>query len=183
MTDKPQCMPEGIQMLTQSLLTEEGFLNEACMNELEAAINNMPETYERLADDPEWTAPAWTGATEMVGLLARYAIQQSVGVPPRLADVIGFAHTAIARDQRFVSWGDSIGKYANISLCDVNRLMWDILRDLQPFNDWNKAEVMCPLGLQWIDLSALLHNVCLSLRTERREFSAFNAKFEEEHGT
>ncbi len=180
MTDMPH---DRIQMLTQPLLTEEGFINEACMNELAAAIDNMPETYDRLADDPEWTVLAWTGANEMAGLLARWAIQQAVGVPPRLPDVIGFAIAAINSDQRFASWGPEIGKQAELSLCDVNRLLWDILRDLHAFNDWNKAEVMEPLGLQWIDLSAVLHNVCITLRNERREFAEFNAKFEEEHGT
>ena len=176
----PKNMPK-VQMLTQPLLTEEGFINEACLNELEAAINNMPETYERLAGEPEWNVPAWTGANEIVGLLARWAIQQASGVPPRLADVTGFAIAAINRDQRFVSWGD-IGRYAELSLCNINRLLWDILRDLQAFNDWNEAEVMHPLGLQWIDLSALLHNVCITLRNERREFAEFNSKFEEKFG-
>jgi len=182
-SDTPEHMPDEIQMLTQPLMTEEGFLNEACMNELAAAINNMPESYERLADKPEWSIPAWVSVNEIVGLLANWAIRQAVGVPPKLVDVVGFVHAAIDLDERFTSWGDDIGKFAQLSLCDVNRLLWEILGDLQPFNDWNDANIMGDMGLQWIDLSAVLHNVCISLRNQRRHDAAFDAEFEKEHGS
>ena len=44
-----------MEMLKNSLLTDEGFLNPACMNELEAVIRRIPPDYERLSNDPEWT--------------------------------------------------------------------------------------------------------------------------------
>ena len=172
-------MPEEVEMLTQPLVTEGGFLYEACMNELAAAINNMPESFDRLADNPEWSIPAWVGAGEITGHLARWSICQAVGVPPGLTDVLGFTHAAVSRDSRFTSWGD-IGMYAELSLCDVNRLLWDILGELSLFCDWNDSAVMDARSLMWIDLSALLHNVCISLRNERRHEAAFNAKCERE---
>lgn len=168
-----------IEMLTQPLTTEDGFLNEACMNELAAAINNMPESFERLAGDPEWSISGWTSVGEITGHLAHWAVRQSVGLPPNLNLVIGFTHAAVCRDTRFISWGN-IGKYAELSLCEVNSLLWNILRDLKAFSEWNDIVVMEPLGLQWIDLSALLHNVCISIRNERRHSAAFDAKLEKE---
>lgn len=178
----PDWMPEEIEMLTQPLMTEDGFVNEACQRELEAAILRMPETYDRLAGNPEWNTPAWTGDLEIVGLLSRWAIQQAVGLPPKLTDVVGYTAACLRKTGRFKSWGDDIPQHAEMSLCDVNRMLWDILRDCKPFNDWNEKKVMEPLGLQWIDLSALLHNVCISLRNDRRHDAAFWEKFEQEHG-
>ena len=173
---------ERIEMLTQPLTTEDGYLNEACVKELEAAINNMPESYERLANDPEWQATGWIGAYEITGLLSKWAIQQSAGVPPAMDDVLNYCLVCLRRDDRFSEW-QGLGHYAKLSLCDINKLLWDILGELQLFLDWNEKGIMKPLGLEWIDLSALLHNVCISIRNERRHDRAFNEEFEREYGS
>ncbi len=33
----------------------------------------------------------------------------------------------------------------------------------------------------WLDLYALLRNVCVSIRNERREFDRFNQRYDAEH--
>lgn len=165
------------EILTQPLLTEEGFLNEACMRELEAAIRNMPETYERLKNEPEWTIKTWTGASEIVGQLSHWAIRLFNKIPLNLVEITGYTLVEINNDSRFNDWED-LGKYAQLSLCEINKLLWDILGDLKQFNDWNDSKIM---RNNWIDLSALLHNVCISIRDQRRHDVAFDTKFEREH--
>ena len=81
-----------------------------------------------------------------------------------------------------------------LSLVEINKLCWDILGDFQPFLDWNKSkkgkeEILFTSRFSktdpdydFIDLDALLCNVCLDIRTERREKVKLNEKFEREHG-
>lgn len=170
---------EGIEMLSEPLLTEEGFVNAACMQELEAAIRKMPETYERLAHNPEWSTPAWCLDTEIIGALAGCAVRAFRGYPPKLDEVIGFTHACLLRGE-FADQPDCGGfRMAKLSLCDINRILWSFLEGLAPFDDWNKEEVV---GKRWLDLSALLHQVCIQIRNDRRYMRAFNIKFEEKHG-
>ena len=65
---------------------------------------------------------------------------------------------------------------AELSLCEINKLCFDILyeQDVKEFDAWNEGE-------DFIDLDALLHNVCLDIRLERRAFKAFNDKFDIEN--
>lgn len=162
-----------MEFLKQPLVTEDGFINEACLNELEAAIKNMPETYDRLADDPEWSIKRCTSFREITSALAYYATSQfsedaaSPAFAPGLESVLSFL-TACIRPKF-----DENG-YAELSLCDINKMCWDVLKDLQQFQDWNKRE---KLGDYWLDLSALLHNVCLMIRLHRRDYDRFDEKF------
>lgn len=170
---------EDIEMLHNPLLTEEGFVNEACINELESWIKNLPRTHERLADDPEWNTPRWTNYRSITGGLAHWAVQQlSTGnadpvpppaCPPNLEKVLGYLQACI------LSKFDDFG-LAKLSLCDISKMLYDTLWDLEVFMAWNTEEC---LGSYWLDLDALLHNVCLSIRQDRREFDRFNKEFEE----
>lgn len=58
-------------------------------------------------------------------------------------------------------------------------MLHDILyeQNISLFDDWNKKEKMGP---HWLDLDALLHNVCISIRQSRRDFDRFNQEFEKE---
>jgi len=168
-----------IPFLENTLFTEDGFLNEACINELNAAIANTPETYERLSDNIEWNTKRLTSYRDITGALAYWLIKQFAGYEkdtppahaPGLEEAVSFL-TACIRS-KFDDYG-----FGMFSLCDINKLCWEVLSDLPRFKSWNEKVTM---GACWLDLSALLHNVCLTIRQERREFDAFDAKFEEEN--
>jgi len=161
------------------------------MNELSAVIKNMPETYDRLSGDPEWNTPRITRWRNIVAGLSTWAIRNimddrndedgkmvfmnSPVFPPGLENVLGYLGTCLRKDKIF----DELG-YAKLSLCQINKMLHDILmEDGSIFVSWNTEETM---GKAWLDLSALLHNVCLSIRDERRDNDRFDAKFEAEHG-
>lgn len=185
MTDpkNPADALEGIEMLSQPLTTEEGFINPACLAEMEVAFSNMPETHERLAGDPEWSTPWVVSLAEIVAGLAASAVHGMSGhVPPHLAEVLGYARASLLRGafaDPIISTDDEI-ILAEMSLCDINRELWAILADLQMFDDWNREDVVGP---RWLDLSACLHNVCIGIRNQRRHDLAFEREFESKYGT
>lgn len=171
---------ENIEMLSQPLTTEEGYLNEACLRELEAAIKGIPESHTRLADNAEWATPWWVMDTEIVGQLAHWAIRQFRGVPPNLKEVLGYTLVCL-RDGPFKDADDSDDvRCVSLSLCQINKFLWDVLDGLPQFVDWNSKD---KYGDRFIDLSALLHNVCVGIRDERRHHLAFDQKFEEKYGS
>lgn len=175
-----QINPFQMQMISQPLLTEEGFVNEACINELNAAIKNMPETWERLANDPEWSKKEVVSLSELMGALGKWMIRQYSGVVPvGFNSVIGYAN-AVLKKSVFKDVLDPAHDYRSVylSLCDINKLLWDTLGDLQAFKDLNDKDVV---GEHWLDLGALLHNVCIDIRQSRRENADFDRRFKEEH--
>ena len=169
-------MTDDIHILTQPLVTEEGFLNEACMNELAAAINNMPETWERLANDPEWSEKQWIFASHISGYLASAAVHFYGKCPPNLVQIIDYVAACLFREfEKIEHFKDRDDIMSKLSLCEINKMLWDILGDLELFKQWNTEEVM---GKKWFDLSALLHSVCLDVRRDWRENERFDKKFE-----
>lgn len=184
------------EIISQPLTTEEGFLNPACMNELNDVIANLPKTYNRLTDDPEWSISKnqWTFKKDIVGAFAMWACRQSpYGVPDGLENVCKYLNAALSS---CTNWGN-IGM-AECSLCDINRWLHEILYEqgIREFDNWNKCKkgntpdiaftsrydgVKDP-DYDFIDLDALLHNVCLSIRDERRKNKAFDEKFEKKYG-
>ena len=74
MKKKKKDLFKDIEMLSQPLLTEEGFVNEACLNELNKAIKNSPKSYDRLDDNSEWMDKRWTFKDHITSGLAKYAI-------------------------------------------------------------------------------------------------------------
>lgn len=176
---------EKIEMLGQPLLTEEGFVNEACLAELEAAIRDVPKTHERLAGNPEWSTRHPTSLGDIVGALAGNAVRQAgVRHPPGLDAVIGFLRACLVSGP-FSSDAGAFGNaegdgivIATASLCDVNRWLWEFLGEMPEIARWNDPDRMeC-----FIDIHALFHNVCLSIRNDRRHMLAFNRKFKRECG-
>jgi hypothetical protein len=184
-----------IEMLSQPLLTEDGFVNPACMNELSAAIASIPATHVRLADDPEWSEKRWTFRKEIVGYFAMWACRQSpYGVPDGLENVCKYLYASLASAAK---WIPSDSGMAELSLCEINRLLHEILMEkgVKEFDAWNvpksgpTAELVFSSAFNtpdrdddFIDLHALLHNVCVGIRDERRKHKAFYDKFEAEHG-
>ena len=168
-------------MLENPLLTEDGFLNEACWNELCSAIKNCPKLHDRCDNDIEWTKKRITAVREITGGLAYWAVRQ-IGccppadegpiVPPNLEKVIGYLHTCIR--PKFDKFG-----WAQLSLCDISKMIYGILYEqgISCFDEWNTKEVM---GDYWLDLDALITNVCITIRDERRKNDEFDKKFDEE---
>jgi hypothetical protein len=181
------------EIISEPLLTDEGFVNELALRQLDIAINNIPPTYERLAGEPEWNVPRWVFLDNITGAFAKWAVRQSpYGCPENLESVIRYLAACLARD---VPW-DAMGM-AKLSLCDINLLLHNILLDkgVTYFDAWNVPKkgkhetrffsVMDGPGdpdYDFIDLYALLHNVCLDIRTERRAADDFDKRFEEENG-
>ena len=167
-----------IQMLQNPLLTEDGFLNQACMNELESFINNMPRIYEQNQDDPEWNTPRVTHVKYITGAFASWAVRQGEnrGCPPNLENIVKFLDACLRSE--FVKKEDNVWTrdgWGEFSLNTISRLLYDIVYDLPIFREWNTEEC---LGKGWLDLDALLRNVCISIRDERRANDAFDAAFD-----
>lgn len=183
---------EPIEMLSQPLLTEEGALNPACMNELSAAMSAMGKTHERLASDAEWSTQEkqWTFANDIVGAFAMWACRQSpYGVPDGLESVCKYLNACLLKS---IPW--DVNGLKELSLCDVNKILYEILHDqgVSEFDAWNRFKkgdtpeinFVSAFGgpsdpnRDFIDLDALLHNVCLTIRDERRKNKAFDEAFE-----
>jgi len=164
-----------MDMLSQPLLTEEGFVNEACINELNAAILNMPPDWERLKDKPEWSKKHYIHWRHITGYLAQWAVRQindndSTPFPPKLENVIGYL-TACIRPKF-----DNLG-WSHLTLCEISKMLHGILMDTQIFLDWNDSKII----KGWLDLDALIRNVCISIRDEKHIQDIFDADFEKRH--
>lgn len=185
-----------MEILSQPLLTEEGFLNQACMNELSAAISGMGKTHQRLRGDSEWDESKghWTTIDDIVGTFAMWACRQSpYGVPDGLENVCKYLHAAL---KSCAPWEEMAGM-AQCSLCDINKWLYEILYEqgVKEFDAWNRCKVgetpeihfTCAMDgrgdpdRQFIDLDALLHNVCITIRDERRRDRAFDERFDREN--
>ena len=94
-----------------------------------------------------------------------------------------------------MNWGES--GLAELSLCNINKLLYDILYEqgFSYFDNWNKSkkgnvEIQFTSrysgredpDYDFIDLDALLKNVCMDIRNERRDNDRFDKEFEEKYG-
>lgn len=168
-----------MDFLENPLLTEDGFINQACINEMQQWIKNLPKPHERNTD-PEWTNKRYTGIRQITSGLAKCAIRQiwcvsednGPAFPPSIEKVIGYLHSALRK------YFDKLG-YAKLSLNDISKMLYDTLyeQNISIFDSWNTREC---LGDNWIDLDALLRNVCIDIIDERRKNDAFDAEFEAE---
>jgi hypothetical protein len=88
----------------------------------------------------------------------------------------------------------NVAGMVELSLVEINKMCWTILDGFEPFMKWNECKIgkTPDIGFtsrydgkedpdyDFIDLDALLHNVCLDIRQERRESVRFSKEFEEE---
>ena len=185
---------KDIEMLSQPLLTDEGFLNEACINELKGAMKDIPKLHNRRRDTKEWNTKRWTFKDEITGALAKYAISQSpYACPDNLEEVIKYLDACLENE---IVWEAGTG-WAELSLCDISKLLYDILYEqgFTYFDNWNKSKkgnVEIQFASRYsdkpdpdydfIDLDALLNNVCLEIMKERRESDRNHEEFEKEYG-
>lgn len=156
-------------------------------------------THRRLSGDPEWNTSRPTFKHEITGALSKWAIRQApIGIPDNLERVLGLVNACL---DRMDIW-DILPGFGNLSLCQINKILHDLLLDqgIKEFDDWNRSQaekdgkIKDPSVLfssrysqpnpyyDFIDLHALLHNVCLDIRAERRADDEFDRKFEEKYG-
>jgi len=190
---------EKIDILTQPLLTEEGYLNEACMNELKCVINNFPKPHERNNNDEEWVEKNWIFRKEIVSVFAMCAIRQSPYVwPDDLEKVVKYLDACLTKSVDWEIKESENDALTQLSLSDISKLLYSILyeQNFQPFDKWNKSKIdidqeisfvsICDVPKQadydFMDLDALLNNVCITIRDKIRKDKEFDRKFEEEHG-
>lgn len=152
----------NIEILSEPLLTSNGGINPLCMAELAEAIEGMPEIHDRFAYDPEWSESKdrWTFRHDITGPLAMWAVRQSpVGIPKDLSVVLGYLDEALK-----TAFGWETAGMSELSLCDISRALHEILMNqgIKEFDAWNETRP------DFIDLHALLRNVCFTIRDERR---------------
>lgn len=162
---------------------------------IEDAIEGMGKTHERLRGDPEWDErkDLWTSPHQIVGAFAMWACRQSpYGVPDGLENVCKYLSAALKTEFKWATAG-----MQELSLCEINKALYDILYEqgVEEFDAWNERKNgRDGMGFSsrmdsgsnpdddFIDLDALLHNVCVTIRDERRANKAFDEKFEAEYG-
>ena len=183
---------DDIKFLKEPLVTDDGLLNPVCMAELGEVIESMPKTWQRLSDNSEWTEKRWVFRSEIVGALAMWACRQSpYGCPDGLENVCKYLNACLKQSKIF-----NQDDMAELSLCDINKLLHEILYEqgVKDFDAWNRCKVGKNPEISFssrydgkkdpdhdfIDLDALLHNVSLTIRDERRKNKAFDEKFEKE---
>ena len=173
---------DKIEMLNEPLTTEEDYLNEACIKELEGVIRSMPEAHERLAGRPEWSTPWIVTDNDIVSNFAKCAVGIWCGCPPDLVEVVGYVQACLRRgpfkdEEEYTACGRPF-RMKRMSLCEINKFLWDVLDGLPRFMAWNDADK----HENWVDLSALLRNVCIEIRNERRHRLAFDIHFDRKYG-
>jgi len=137
-----------------------------------------PLLHERpcLKSNPEWNTPRLTHYREITGGLAYWAVRQihrnRPYFPPKLEFTIGFL-TAMIRP-RFSKLG-----YAELSLCEISKMPYDVLMPEEFFRVWRDEAVM---GKARLNLDALIRNVCLTIRDERRALDQFNEDIDRQYG-
>ena len=184
-------------IIKEPLLTEEGLINPVCMAEVEAAIGSIPPDYQRLADDGEWSEKRFTSRKEIVGAFAMWACRQSpYGCPTGLESVCKYLNECLKTE---CEWNSGDIPWANLSICDVNKMLHDILyeKGVKAFDAWNECIAGKAPSISFtsrygtanydpdrdfIDLDALLRNVCITIRDERRKNAEFDRKFDEARG-
>jgi len=179
-----------IEILSQPLTTEDGFINEACMNEMVAVFKNMPPTYERLANDPEWyiKKDMWIFPQDIIASFAKSACRLSpYGCPDNLNEICGYLNATI---HRYFSWDKH--HMIEASLCEINKALYDILYEqgISQFDAWNEPKREPSQeerilnyddrdpNTNFMDLDALFRNVCLDIRMERRANRVFDRNFQ-----
>jgi hypothetical protein len=183
-------MSEEVKVIDEPLLTEDGDINPEAVDALSEAIEALAPTHIRLADDPEWSSSKdlWLFTHNIVGYFAQWAIRQSpYSVPDKLEEVLEQVHLV------FKPFESKNGMFC-MSLCEINRLLHEYILPLPQTMAWNEPKNGSTESIQFssrytkrdpddefIDLHALAHNVCVSIRNERRESYLFDVEFEKKY--
>jgi len=174
------------EIIDEPLVTEDGFLNEVAYKQMVNRIKNIEPAYERLKNNQEWSKKELTDKKQILSNFGKCAIRLSLySIPSHLEEIICYLDKCLEKD---ISWDKD--KYTYLSLCNINKLLYNILYEKnisyfdewnEPKKDWRKSDFetfqeACETDIDYdyISLDALLHNVCLEIREERRIFKAFD---------
>jgi hypothetical protein len=183
-----KAMEEAPIISIEDAINEDGGISEKFKDAMEAAhqINQFNKR-----SDPEWINKRIASVKDITSSFAKFSIMQSpYSCPDNLEYIIKYLDSKLKEK---VEW-DNLG-YAELSLSDIEKLLYDILyeKGVKEFDDWNvskkgKSDFVFVTAFSkpdpdydFIDLDALLRNVCVEIRDERRKNDAFNKKFEEEY--
>lgn len=160
-----------IELIPEPLITDDGCLNPVAYAMMEAAIANMPNIDERTAGEPEWEQKHWLHWRQIIGHFAHWAVRQidsDEPYPPGLEKMVGYlaACTRSMFDSEHMAY---------LSLREVAATLHDILMNSAVFLSWNDSKVLAG----WLDLDALITNVCVSIRDELRAEAAFDLRCKE----
>lgn len=146
---------------------DEATIRSKAKNELD----NMSPPYEAYQNDSEWTTKEMTFLTEILGSFSKYAIQLSPYVmPDKLEVVVKYLEACLKRSY---NWEVIEGKYwAKLSLCEINKMLYEILESFNVVVDWSKPRVDHPYNpddpdTYCIDLYSLFFSTCLDLKVQR----------------
>jgi hypothetical protein len=162
---------------------------------LPKTLKNIPPIHERTNNDPEWTTKQWTFRKDITSNLAKCTISQSPYVyPEKLEKVVCYLDACLVQSVDWEIKTDAHNAMTELSLCDIARLLYDILWDMKEFQNWNMAKkgkeeikfVSSHDGpgdpnTDFIDLDALITNVCIEIRTHRRENDRFDKEFKKKY--
>lgn len=103
--------------------------------------------------------------TEITAAFAYWAVKQvgcanGIDIPiahaPKLEILIQYLKYQLIKDNIFNDFG-----YAEISIDDISKILKDKLFSNDDFLEWNTSKA---LGNYWLDLDAIIMNICATLR-------------------
>lgn len=180
-------MDDKIHMIDEPLFNPDGSVNTNAIVKLEDAIT---ETIPRRINDQEWNEKCWTFKKEITGAFAGNAVRASpYSCPDDLEKIINYLDACFTLDVFSKLTMDMV----EISLNEIEAFLHKYLDDLPQFVQWNERKnkreghgftsahsPKLKPDDDFIDLDALIRNVCIQIRTQRREEKLFNEKFERE---
>jgi hypothetical protein len=175
---------DKIEQIKEPLLNADGSLNLDFLKEMKEILESLPNVSPRLEDNPEWNIKKdkWIFRQEIVGAFALWSCRMSpYGVPWGLEVVCKYLNECLKREYKWAKGG-----MEELSLFEIYQVLNDILikNGIKQFKDWGKAKsgrtdqsnFLSSFGGthdpddDFVDLNALILNVCITIRDDRRIF-------------
>lgn len=167
------------------------------MSDIEPAANDTVNNEPKLSADPEWSVGRLTVKKDIISSFAKMAVRLSpYPVPENLEVVLACLDASLSKNFKWNGAGTDF-EWLELSLCDIRIILHDILDGFESFTAWNNPKNGSTPSIRFVsahdgpnrdpdndfvDLNALIHQTAIEIRNERREFDAFNRKFEAEYG-
>ena len=116
-----------------------------------------------MRNDSEWNVTSFTNYKAIVGYFAMWGVRQLEvsHAPPDFESVVRYLSESLRSHVAFDDQG-----WSNLTLNDIEKILRDILWGYGLFMAWNDHETLA----DWLDLDALIRNVCVSIRDENRRY-------------